>query len=539
MELVGNNNPADRPIGRALAVQAEAIGDKVFVRTQDEAHTFAEVNARACRLANSMRDLGIKRGDPVAILMEDGYDFVSTVLAVNKAGGIWVPINTNYRGDWLSRTLQDAAAAMIVADDAYLAKEVIEQAEHSGARLVVRKTASGAAAAEGRPGATTPFDALEDNVDHEIAEPLAESDISAVMWTSGTTGRSKGVMQAYGCWYGALRLYTEARDVRPDDVFYNCLPMFNSGAWVFNILEALYTGTTVAIDPVFSVSRFWERVQHYGATQIATLGAMHMYLWQQPPQPAEIDNPARVATAIPVPPEIHDAFKERFGLEHIVRLWGQSELMPLSINSPERQGALDADGFVRDDFDVMLLDEHDNEVAAGEVGEICVRPRRPFTMFQGYYRNPQATVDAWRNLWYHSGDLGTISESGELRFVDRKADYIRYKGRNISSIELEGVVMEHPDVVEAAAHGVPSSELLREDEIKVCVVRKLGAEVSEADLATHVNERAPYFLVPRYIEFVDELPHTPTGRVRKVELRERGVTSTTWDRVAAGFTVQR
>jgi crotonobetaine/carnitine-CoA ligase len=192
-----------------------------------------------------------------------------------------------------------------------------------------------------------------------------------------------------------------------------------------------------------------------------------------------------------------------------------------------------------DGLEVKLLDDGDREVPPGEVGEFCVRPTEPHVIFNGYFNAPEATLRAFRNLWYHTGDLGRRDEDGDWFFVDRKADFIRYKGRNVSSFEIEAAVAAHPAVAECAAHGVRSAELEHEAEIKVCVVRRPGAAVSPEELARFVNENAPYFFVPRYIEFLDELPHTPTGRVQKFRLRERGVTPATWDREQAGFRVVR
>jgi len=173
------------------------------------------------------------------------------------------------------------------------------------------------------------------------------------------------------------------------------------------------------------------------------------------------------------------------------------------------------------------------------VGEFCVRPAEPAILFNGYFRNPEATLAAFRNLWYHTGDLDRRDEEGDWFFVDRKADFIRYKGRNVSSFAVEAAVGAHPAVLECAAHGVTSAELDSEAEIKVCVVLREGEELQPEALVRFVNENAPYFFVPRYVEFVDALPHTPTGRVQKFKLRERGLTSGTWDRVSAGVEIER
>ena len=190
-------------------------------------------------------------------------------------------------------------------------------------------------------------------------------------------------------------------------------------------------------------------------------------------------------------------------------------------------------------MEVRLLDEHDNQVPRGEVGEIAIRTREPFVFFNGYFANPEATAEAFRNLWYHTGDLARQDEDGEYFFVDRRSDYIRFKGRNISSFHVEAAASAHPKILASAAHGVPSAELESESELKICAVLQPGATLAPLELAEFINENAPYFFVPRYIEFLDELPMTPTSRVQKYKLRDRGITEATWDAQAVGFRPKR
>jgi crotonobetaine/carnitine-CoA ligase len=314
-----------------------------------------------------------------------------------------------------------------------------------------------------------------------------------------------------------------------------------SAAWVGILYPALIAGIPVGLDAHFSVTDFWDRTRSYGATHMFTMGAMHIFLWQAPPRPDDRDNPVRVASVTPMPERILEPFKERFGIEVAAQGYGQSEIMGLTsrVDDGTRRWKPNSAGMAQPGLDVRLLDDEDIEVPVGEVGELCVRPEAPYMLFNGYFRDPEATLVAIRNLWYHTGDLGRRDEDGEFSFFDRKADYVRYKGRNISSFAVEAVVNAHPAVSESAAYGVESAELESEAEIKLDVVLEAGQELRPEELASFVNENAPYFFVPRYIEFVKQLPHTPTGRIRKFQLRERGVTEETWDREAAGFAVKR
>jgi crotonobetaine/carnitine-CoA ligase len=242
-----------------------------------------------------------------------------------------------------------------------------------------------------------------------------------------------------------------------------------------------------------------------------------------------------------MPHGILEPFKERFGIDVIAQGYGQSEAFTIltRVDDGEHVWAPNSSGVPLQGYEVRLLDDDDVEVPTGEVGEFCLRPERPYTIFNGYFRNPEATLASFRSLWYHTGDLGRRNDTGEFFFFDRKADFIRYKGRNVSSFVVEATVNRHPAVAESAAYGVPSAELESEAEIKVDVILKPSQLITPDELARFVNENAPYFVVPRYIEIVDELPHTPTGRLRKFELRKRGVTKRTWDREKAGFVVKR
>jgi crotonobetaine/carnitine-CoA ligase len=273
---------------------------------------------------------------------------------------------------------------------------------------------------------------------------------------------------------------------------------------------------------------------------VFTLGAMHMFLWNAPERADDADNPVRTATMIPMPEPVLGAFKKRFGLEAIHQGYGQSECMGLLNRTDDgRPSKPNSLGQPAEGIELALLDEDDRPVPLGETGELCVRPTEPHVLMNGYFRNPEATLEAFRNLWYHTGDLLRCDEEGDWFFVDRKADYVRYKGRNLSSFAVEHVLNAHPAVAESAAHGVVSAELESEAELKVCIVLKPGAELGAEEIARFVNDNAPYFFVPRYVEFLDDLPRTPTGRVQKFKLRERGVTPETWDARAAGFEVRR
>jgi crotonobetaine/carnitine-CoA ligase len=245
----------------------------------------------------------------------------------------------------------------------------------------------------------------------------------------------------------------------------------------------------------------------------------------------------RKVGAAPFPPEMVQKWRDRFGVPaEGSGGYGMTEAATISSLGPgEAIGPPGSSGKVGRDFDVKIFDDNDNELPPGTPGEIVARPNRPNIMFQGYWNRPEATVQAWRNLWFHTGDIGKIDEQGWLYFVDRKKDYIRRRGENISTFEMEAVFCEHPAIQDVAVHAVLSP--LGEDEVKVTAVLREGAGVSEEALCRWSIERLPRFAVPLYIEFRDDLPRSATGKVLKEELRSEGATPTTWDREAAGIKV--
>ncbi|WP_187276340.1 AMP-binding protein [Parahaliea maris] len=510
---------------------AELAPDRDFLLAGNDRLTYVEAYGQACRYAGGLAARGVGRDDRVAIFMDSCPEFVLVSLACSLVGAQWIPINTDYRGEWLRQTLADSDPKLLVTDQRYLPR-VEELCKGVVEDIIVR---------EGAPGYPGLEDLQAQSQGHFEPAGLDPGDVASVMWTSGTTGRSKGVMQSHNAWVRSALSAAEMGAMSPGDVVYNCLPLYNSAAWVANIYPALVSGIAVAIDPAFSAGNFWDRTRHYGATHVFTLGAMHMFLWKAPEQADDADNPVRSATMTPMPHDIHRAFCERFGIESINQGFGQSEIMLLTRNHDDgvRELVPNALGEPADDLEVALLDEQNRPVAVGEVGEFCVKPRGEHILFNGYFNNPEATAEAFSGGWYHTGDLGKQDEQGNYFFVDRKKDLIRYKGRSVSSLAIEAIARRHPAIKDVAVYGITSAELSSEHEIMLAAVLNPEAVCSPAELARFINDNAPYFFVPRYIEFMPELPMTPTQKVRKVEMRQRGIADTTWDARAAGFEVER
>jgi carnitine-CoA ligase len=529
--------PARETVSGLLRARAEELGDKAFLHFEDQTVTYAEMEARSTAAANGLAALGVRPGDTVCTLMRNRAEMVYTWFGAAKLGAIYAPINTAYLGEYLRHQLRTARTRIVVTE-ADFAPEVarVAGAVEGFSHLVVRGDAAGV---ESPPGVTVhPMESLLAHDGDRLAAPYrpAWTDPNAIIFTAGTTGPSKGVVMTQNYLVRSADQMWQLRDGGADDVAYSPLPLFHLNAMILTVLGPMTTGATGALDLRFSVSRFWDRVGHFGGTQLAILGSMLVMLWNAEQTADDLDNPGRVMLCVPVPPDIHRKFEERFGLRLVVA-YGLSEATPVLVSSWEDPPPPGSSGRANPLFDVKLFDDEDAEVPTGEVGEIVCRPLEPHVMFEGYYDDPAATMRMWRNLWFHTGDLGRADEDGFITFVDRKKDYLRRRGENISSFEVEQAIMAHPAVAEAAVHAVASE--FAEDDVKACVLLKPGAELAPRQLMDHCVANIPYFAVPRYLEIMDDFPRNPVGRVLKYVLRERGVTDATWDRDAEGYEVPR
>jgi crotonobetaine/carnitine-CoA ligase len=358
-----------------------------------------------------------------------------------------------------------------------------------------------------------------------------ERDLIAIMYTSGTTGPSKGVMVTHAhAYYYALACVDLLRLGR-DDVYIGQLPLFHiAGQWAV-VYASLIAGCRVALVPRFDADRFWQQCARQGVTAAFLLGAMANALYRRPPSPDDSSTPLAKALIVPQLPEMGD-FARRFACA-VTTTYGSTEAnVPVKAHFDLPNARVC--GRARDElYELRIVDERDDEVPPGVAGELTVRARRPWILMAGYWNNPEWTVAAWRNLWLHTGDAMMRDGAGNYYFVDRLKDAIRRKGENISSMEVENEINAHPAVLECAV--VPAKAADAEDEVFAIVVPRPGARLDPADLVKFLAPRLPHFMVPRYVEFAASLPKTPTGKIQKYPLRERGVTSATWDRVAAGL----
>jgi carnitine-CoA ligase len=366
------------------------------------------------------------------------------------------------------------------------------------------------------------------------AAPTRPGDTLAILYTSGTTGPSKGVCcpQAQFFWWGVNT--SHLLGIGADDILCTTLPLFHTNA-LNTFFQALIAGATAVFESRFSASAFWTTLATRRATVTYLLGAMVPILLSREARPEERAHGTRIALAPGAPGHFQAEFARRTGIA-LLDGYGSTETnfvigAPIADHKPGTMGRL-FEGFA-----ARVVDAEDNELPDGAAGELVLRAEAPFAFATGYFGTPDKTVEAWRNLWFHTGDRVIREPDGYFKFVDRLKDAIRRRGENISSFEVEQVLLSHPDIATAAAYPVRSE--LAEDEVMAAIVRQPGSALDEVAVVRFCEARMPYFAVPRFLEFVDTLPVTENGKIQKYKLRERGISDRTWDREAAGITVKR
>lgn len=499
-----------------LAERARTAPDVLFVECDGERKTFAEMHERAERVASGLAALGVTKGDRVASILPNTMSHFDLIFACARLGAIHVPVNVFLKGDFLAHQLQDAAASLVVADDEGMA--ALGAVRES---LSVLKHVIAAAELPESDGPAPPTD-------------LVASDTVAIMYTSGTTGMPKGCMLPHGYHTIAPHLGNTLLEYAKGDVLYSVLPLFHG--WARGMLfGALAHELTFVLDAAFSPATALQRIVETQATVFSGVGAMGMALLGVPPSDLDRAHTLRVAFMIPFAPSDEAAFTERFGVRVQSNMYGQTETGAITYTPLAEDGKPGTMGRASPQYDVRLVDERDTDVDSGQPGEVIVRSRADDVMYTGYWRQPDATAEAMRGGWHHTGDLARSDGDGYLTFVDRKKDAVRRRGENVSSVQLEAAIVAHPKITEAAVVAVPSK--MTEDDIKVCVV---GTEALDPhELFGFFREVLPYFAIPRYVEIVDALPKTATMRVQKHILREAGVTAATWDFERLGLVVPK
>ena len=514
-----------------LRERAAELGDRPFLsfEVDDATATFAEVDERTDRLAAGLAALGVRRGEGVLLMLGNRFEFVLAWFALSKLGAPHVPVNVDYRGEFLEHLANTARAKVMVLESRFLevVARSLPQLPELRTLIVVGPVPASLPRVELRALADVPLDAAPP------AEEIGPADVGSIMFTSGTTGRSKGALMPHASLHLLCERNGELLGMDRHSVYGGELPLFHINAQM-TVYNALISGARARLEERFSASRWLERIRAGGTTHTSMLGVMLEFVLAQPPSEADRDHALRSVWTVPCVPQTAERFRERFGIERLVTSYGTTEVGMVA-NRVVEPGAPASAGAVGGDFyEVTIADpETDEPLADGEGGEILVRPRLPWTTTSGYFGMADRTASAMRNLWFHTGDLGRFDEDGNLCFLDRLQDRIRRRGENVASADVEQVLSTHAAVAEAAVVAVAADEG-GEDEIKACLVPAPDAgEFDAAGFWAWCDERLPYFAVPRYLQLLDALPKTPTAKVIKHELRD-SAGATVFDRGSGG-----
>ena len=528
-DLAGDFAPLERAVPAMLARQAERHGGKLLVSSGGQIWTYKQTRDAAAQFGATLRAAGITRGDRVALICSNRLEFLRAFLGCAWIGAVSVPVNTASRGHQLQHILSNCAARLLIIEGAFTAN--LEHLDVAALPLEAIWTIDAETPVIAGRVAATPFPAP---AGHCEAETLRPRDMLTILYTSGTTGPSKGVCCPHGqyFWWGANT--AALLGLGANDVLQSTLPLFHTNA-LNAFFQAMLMGISITFEKRFSASDFYAALARSQATATYVLGAMVPILLSHPRGLEESGHRVRIALAPGVPARFHAEFIERTGIK-LIDGWGSTETnFALGTTfDKQRPGTM---GPVFRGFQARVVDGDDNDVPDGTAGELLVRADEPYAFATGYFGAPEKTVEAWQNLWFHTGDRVIREPDGYFRFVDRIKDAIRRRGENISSFEVEQVLLSHPAVAIAAAFPVRSS--LAEDEVMAALVLHPGHSLAPLDLIKYCEPLLPYFAVPRFVEFVTTLPTTESGKVQKYKLTERGVTAATWDREVAGYKLSR
>jgi crotonobetaine/carnitine-CoA ligase len=547
----------DRPLkyqtmGSVLINRAERIGDEPFLHygPEDLTLSYAAVNERANAIGNGLRSLGVEPGDRVSVMVSDALEALLSMFGINKCGGVYSPINYDYRGGTLRYQLKDSAPSVLVVQDEFVPRlnevredldalpyVVVYEAGHGGeppdASFPHSTFAEVSAAGTAPPPVTTEWD-----------------DPASIVYTSGTTGYPKGVVIPYRWIFSNYTLGTQIT-LNQDDVVHCALPLYHIGGLYADATSALISGASVALWDRFSRSSFWERVNRYSATRVMLLSVMISWLKKQPERPDDRENTLTKVSMTPLPDD-YEEIARRFGFDFVRIGYGQTEsgaflsalvhaargddATPAHLRKGKSPEAIVADAedlgipvvtdipgnrFLGRPHDwlmeVTVLDDRDQEVPPCEVGELAVRPREPGLVLQEYLGKPEATVEEISNLWWHTGDAVYRDGANNYFFVDRIGDVIRRRGENISSLQIQDAANKHPAIAATAAFPIPAPDGGEDD---ICIAVETRDTLDESELWGFLEERLPEFMVPGYVRFVDEIPTTETNKMQKFKLRE-------------------
>jgi len=516
---------------QVLRRQARERGGKLYLNYLPDGrqYTFGDVYRQTNRIANGLLARDIGKGTHVASVLRNCPEQMLLGFALGSIGAVSIPLNPASHAVQLEYFLSQSDATVVCVSDELL-DGVLEALPNTAIRTVIVLRESDSALPEIEAEVIDLYD-LMDESDEDPGVDVCHSDLAAIKYTSGTTGPSKGNMfcqSAYLCFSMDIMRRLETTE---DDIYYVCFPLYHASGWNAAVLTMLQIGGGIAMTRQFSASNYLQEARDSGST-IFNLLSVGDFLLSQPESESDRDHRLRVGLAAPMPARASE-FENRFGAK-LVGAYGLTDFTCIFTLSPhESEWKRTSTGRPHDNVEVKLVDDDDFEVPVGETGELLVRHKYPWMSASGYYKMPEATLESRGDLWFRTGDRFYRDEDNFFYFVDRKKDAIRRRGENISSYELELIVLRHPLVAEAAALGLLAST--GEDDVAVAIVVKEGASLTENEFIAYCVENMPRYMVPRYVEITDALPRTTTGKVIKFKLKEAMMENRDqlWDREAA------
>jgi len=519
-------------LGKMLEETAQKRGDSTYFSFEGKQITYGEVYEKALRVATGLSKRGVQKGSHVAIRMENCPEFIYSWFGFALLGAIEAPFNPFHKGNILEYLINYSDAEILILSNSFVDEvKAIEDRIKNIKRVIIEGPYQQGVF---KRVATEPFASLLESPANPPRVEVKHNDIMSLMFTSGTTGPSKGVLITHNQGFFVASQYVSLLGVTKDDTGYCYIPLFHEAAQFGLVLGAmLYRGS-------FLLTRGFRRlisgsdIRKYNCTISGMFEAVIKILLMAPENPDDSENPMRIFATAHVTKESQKAFEKRFAVK-LVNIYGLTEgdCTVAATYKDIRPGSF---GKPRGYFDVELFDSMDKKVPCGRVGELVLRPRQPHIIFEGYYKMPEKTLEAFRNLWWHTGDLAYQDEDGYYYFVGREKDMIRRGDENVSALEVEKVIESHPCVKECAVVAAHSD--VWGEEVKVVIVCREGFKIDPAEIIAYCDERMAYFMVPRYIEFMENIPRTAaSGRPVKEELRN--ITQSTWDRVKAGVKIKR
>jgi len=504
-------------------------GDKSFMLFEDQTISYMEIHKESNILANNLHKLGVKKGENVLVFLFNSLEYLVIWFALAKLGAVMVPINTASRSHDLNHIIKDSQSETIILETLLLESYLkVKDQVNIKREIILLNSASD------KTHDMIPFQSLKDGKPDNLRTEIEKYDPLCIIYTSGTTGKPKGVVLPHFSYINSGITIKGYEDLKHGDRMFSTLPLFHVGAQLLIVIPSMVADIDFVLMRKFSASRYWDQIRKYHCNVAHYLGSIAQMLFLQPEKPNDADNPAERMIGGGVSKQIWEKFEQRFGVTFI-EAYGLTEAGAVSTYNPIDRIKVGSIGLPVAHQRIEIVNERDEILPPYQRGEIVIRPEKPNTMMIGYYKNPDATIDACRNLWFHTGDIAYKDEEGYIYYVGRHAHFIRRRGENVSSEEVEDLINSHPDVKESGVVGVPSE--VGDEDVKAYIVPS-KKNLDPSEIIRWCEGKISYFKIPRYVEFLDQLPITATNRIERHKLKELGI-GDAWDQEKSEYKLKK